>query len=219
MKRMQVDNVKLIEEFNVLNHENKKIKDHHKLIEIFMETVLGAENFEKMLMSIDNDAIMGRSVKSIQKKTHRRRSSHHMKVPNIDGEKIFEQITKDGAKTSRDILREFEKNRQNIIDQNKIMDDIQKKMDTFGREFNIKKEAGSALELETNHYTPHSYNTVVPNTNHLTNFIPKSGRSSEIRAHARAESEQFDTATTPQTKLDSQRDLNTKRSLPIIHEK
>ena len=62
-----------------------------------------------------------------------------MKVPNIDSEKIFEQITKDGAKTSRDILKEFEKNRQKIIKQNMIMDDIQKKMDTFGKEFNIKK--------------------------------------------------------------------------------
>ena len=63
MKRMQVDNVKLIEEFNELNHENKKIKDHQKLIEMFLETVLGPENFEKMLASIDNDAIMGRTVK------------------------------------------------------------------------------------------------------------------------------------------------------------
>ena len=60
---MQVDYVKLIEEFNELNHENKKIKNHQKLIEMFVETVLGPEIFEKMLISIDNDAIMGRSVK------------------------------------------------------------------------------------------------------------------------------------------------------------
>ena len=68
---MQQDNVKLIEEFNSLNWENKKIKDHYKLMELFMESVLGPENFQLMVMSIDNDAIMGRT-KSFRERKHQR---------------------------------------------------------------------------------------------------------------------------------------------------
>lgn len=48
-----------------------------------------------------------------------------------------------------------------------------------------------------------------PDSSNITNFVPISGRSSEIRAQAKIESEGFST----------QRDQFRRKSLPTIHER
>ena len=123
-----------------------------------MESVLGPENFQLMIMSIDNDAIMGRTKSFRERKHQRKASGQPRKIPNLNSEKLLEDLVAQGSKTNREfdskgfkhILDELEKNKQNVVDQNKIMDDIQNKMNTFNKEMNIGTSQNQDLNFETN---------------------------------------------------------------------
>lgn len=204
-KKILQDNVKLIEQFNSLNYENKKIRDDQKLIEVFMETVLGSQNFKRMLLSIENDAIMGKPKKASRVGKHKRKQSGHPpRVPLLaDSAKTSGLNTARGLdpKAFKAILQEFDKNKQNVSDQNKMMDDIQNQMLRVTKEFGLKK------------FTPGSQSHRVlenptPDTTDLTNFIPLSGRSTDIRNRAKEEMEKVQVDPTHIR----------KRSLPSIHE-
>lgn len=212
----------MIEEFNSLNFENKKIRDHQKLIEMFMETVLGPENFQRMLLSLDNDAIMGRPKKNINLGRHKRKASGQPpRVPNLneDQQNVPHSARGFDPKTFKMILEEFDKNKQNVMDQNKIMDDIQTKMLSVAKEFNMKKHPNHDLRLDINHQTPETFHSgsqshrqmptsSTPEESNFSNFMPSSGRSSDIRAQAKIEAE-----------ILTNRSHMRKRSLPTIIEK
>ena len=88
----------------------------------------------------------------------RKASGQPKKIPNLNSEKLLENLAAQGSKTNREfdskgfkhILDELEKNKQNVIDQNKIMEDIQNKMSSFGKEMNIKSFQNQDLNFDTN---------------------------------------------------------------------
>jgi hypothetical protein len=223
-KKLDRDNVKLIEEFNTLKYENKKLKERKKIMEMSLEVILGSENFHKMLSSIDNNAIMGRSKNFIKNSKHKRKASGHPpKIPQLADSKSMQQLqtTRNDRKFDpqlfKKLLEEFDKNKQNVMDQNKIMDDIQQKMAILGKEFELKKPMNSDLRIEENINTPTILSSgsqtqrvlYTTPTESLTNFIQTSGRSSEIRAQAKIEAEL----------LSTQRDSQRRDSLPMISER
>lgn len=225
---MDRDNVKLIEEFNTLKYENKKLKEKKRTMEMYIEFVLGPENYQKMLRSIGNDAIMGRIKKSKKPTGHKRRvSGHQPKMPTLGDSRSMQSLqsarpNKNNGFDShafKKILHEFDKNKQNANDQNEMMDDLQRKMALIGKEFNMKKGANLDLQFETQGNTPLSLNSGSQthqiihsnsaNSDFMTNIVPASGRSSDIRAQAQIESDLYST----------QRESKRRDSLPIIQER
>ncbi|CAI2387801.1 unnamed protein product [Moneuplotes crassus] len=219
-KKILQDNVKLLEEFNYLNFENKKIRDHQKLIEMFMETVLGKNNYKRMLMSIENDAIMGKPKKAPKPMRHKRKASGHQpNVPKLNGEDAKNSSRGFDPKTFKAILEEFDKNKQNVADQNKVMEDIQNKMMSVAKEFNLKRFVGINADLENKTNPPLSSHSgsqshrvlpgsTTPDSSEVTNFVPLTGRSSDIRNKAKLEIEK--------AKVEPKH--MRKRSLPSIKE-